>query len=150
MNELKQKLYDKCMEYVEERIKTCENALANSKDAGNEETKSSAGDKHETGRAMMQIEQETNSRQLQQALDLKNILLRIDPRQNAESVSLGSLVITNKGTFYIAISAGKTIIDNETYFLISNLSPVAAKLIGAKKGEERSFNGQLYRIEEIY
>ena len=147
---IKIQLHKKCQEFIQDRINNFQEALQNSKDSANSEVKSSAGDKHETGRAMMQIEQEKNVKQLQEALELKNVLEKINPEMESNSVSSGSLVITDKGNFYIAISAGKAIIEGETYFLISNLSPISNCFKGAKAGEKRIFNGQSYLIQKIF
>ena len=70
-NSLKEKLLTLCTQYVEEKINICTEAMRNAQDAANEEDKSSAGDKYETGRAMMQIERDNAAVQLDEALKLK-------------------------------------------------------------------------------
>ena len=45
------------------------------------ETKSSAGDKHETGRAMAQLEQEKLSKALSQMMQLRNALSKVNPNE---------------------------------------------------------------------
>ena len=147
--EIKLKLFEKCKAYVEERLKTVQQAIDSAKEAGGEETKSSAGDKHETGRAMMQLEQEKNSKQLSEALVLKAQLERINPSLTSTKVVEGSLVITDKGNFFISIGAGKIEIDNNIYYAISRLSPIASKLIGLEKNNTLIFNGINYLIKEV-
>lgn len=147
--QLKSQLYNKCVDYVEQRMSHIQSAIDAATESGNDETKSSAGDKHETGRAMMQLEQEKNAKQLIETLELKKLLDRINPNQQSQRVALGSLVITNKEKFYISISAGKLVIDSEIYFAISPTSPIALKLIGLTVNEEMKFNDSLYSIQHI-
>ena len=54
----KQKLFNACKEFVQDKLSTIEKTIQSNKSALNSETKSSAGDKHETGRAMLQLEME--------------------------------------------------------------------------------------------
>lgn len=138
-----------CEHYIAQRLDTVQTAITAANESGNDETKSSAGDKHETGRAMMQLEQEKNSRQLKEVMELQKLLNKIDPSQNAAVVEPGSLVITDKGIFYISISAGKLVVDGNIYFAISPASPIAVKLMGLKVNDMMEFNGVKYAIQGI-
>lgn len=146
---LKSLLHNKCLEYVEQRIANAQEAIHFVTESGNEETKSSAGDKHETGRAMAQLEQEKATKQLQEAHELKKSLLKIDINQHATSVSKGSLVLTDQGNFYISIAAGKILLDNVAYFAISPLSPIAIAFMGLKSNQKLKFNECIYSIEAV-
>ena len=147
--QLKSQLYLKCVDHVAQRMSNIQSAIDAATESGNDETKSSAGDKHETGKAMIQLEQEKNAKQLHETLELKKLLDRINPLQHSKIIALGSLVITNKEKFYISISAGKIILDTEMYFAVSPTSPIASKLIGLKVNNELNFNGSLYVIKQI-
>lgn len=147
--ELKSQLYTNCVDYVNQRMSHIQAAIDAANESGKDETKSSAGDKHETGRAMMQLEQEKNAKQLIETLELKKLLDRINPNQQSQTAALGSLVITNKEKFYISISAGKLMIDSEIYFAVSPTSPIALKLIGLTTDQEMNFNGSLYLIQQV-
>jgi hypothetical protein len=149
MKKIKSLLYDYCVEYVSMRIAHVQTAIDAASESGNDETKSSAGDKHETGRAMMQLEQEKNSKQSFEVLELKKMLEKINPLQDSKTVIFGSLVITDKGSFYISIGVGKIIIDNIIYYAISPLSPLGMVLIGGKQGNKINFNSQIYTIKEV-
>jgi transcription elongation GreA/GreB family factor len=98
---------------------------------------------------MMQLEQENNSAQLLEALELKKNISKIDPNQLSATVKLGSLIITNKGVFYISISAGKIKLGDVVYYAVSPVSPIASKLIGMSANQEIDFNGQLFKIISI-
>jgi len=147
---LKVKLHSLCQAYIEQRIDTAQKAIAIAQASANEETKSSAGDKYETGRAMAQLEIEKNSTQLAEAQKLKVALAQIKSDHPTNIVQSGSLVITNQGNFYIAISAGQLMVDNTSYFSISSVSPIGSKLIGLKEGAQFSFNSKAYQVEKVY
>ncbi len=149
-SDIKNQLFNKCLEYVDHRIKNAKEALDAAKEAGNEETKSSAGDKYEVGRAMMQQEIENNELQLGEAYKLKKALNLINPAEDCQTVKLGSLVLTTNGNFYISISLGKLSIDSDDYFAISPLTPIGIKLSGLKKGDKMTFNKKDYLIQGVY
>ncbi len=149
MNDLKKELHRLCINYVQKRIDTVRYAINATQQAANEETKSSAGDKYETGRAMMQQETDRNQAQLNEANKLMVALNHINAGTRFKTAETGSLVVTNNGKFYIAISAGILILNGESYFAVSPASPIALKLKGQKVGDEFSLNGKIYRIENI-
>jgi transcription elongation GreA/GreB family factor len=122
-------------------------ALQEVTDAGNNETKSTAGDKHETGRAMMQLEQEKLGNQLVDLESQKNDFDKIDFSINQTIISNGSLIETNKGFFLIASAIGKLEIDQITIFVISKKSPLALVLMGLKNNDTIDFNGMKYLIK---
>lgn len=149
MIELKNILFQKCEDLVAQKIAVIKNSLNEVQKAANNETKSSAGDKHETGRAMAQLETEKLSNQLSEALKLKQVLNQIKPEQEHHLVGLGSLVFTNNGNFFLSVSLGKIELKEKNYFAISTLSPMGQLLLTKKEKESFSFNGKSYLIEAI-
>jgi predicted Zn-dependent protease len=149
MNDLKRELHSLCTNYVQERIDTAMQAIKATQQAANEETKSSAGDKYETGRAMMQQEADRNQAQLNEANKLMVALNHVSTNANSKIAEAGSLVSTNNGKFYIAISAGTLVLNGEPFFAVSPASPIGLMLKGQKVGYEFSLNGKTYRIENI-
>src|SRR5437879_10493688 len=113
MNDLKKELHKLCINYVQKRIDTALHAINASQQAANEETKSSAGDKYETGRAMMQQEADRNQVQLNEANKLMVALNHINTGTTFKTAEPGSLVITINGKFYIAVSAGTLTFNGE-------------------------------------
>lgn len=148
--QLKATLYEKCMAYADERLANIRSAINSAREGANNETKSSAGDKHETSRALMHFEQEKLSYQLTEAFSLKEALNKINVEIISEIASTGSLVITNQGNYYICISAGKIIIDDEIYFAVSPAAPIARALLGKKAKDEALFNGKSVKIEQLF
>ena len=47
---LKQQLYSLCLKQIEQKISNAQSAIDSATESANDDTKSSAGDKHETGR----------------------------------------------------------------------------------------------------
>lgn len=146
---LKQLLYDRCVAYVTQRVETAQEAIRVAQNSANQETKSSAGDKYETGRAMAQLEVERNTQQLAEALKLKQVLDQISADSEMSVAQRGSLVRTNHGDFYLAISIGQLTIDGRQYFAISPTSPIGAKLLNGIVGTTVAFNGKSYTIEKV-
>lgn len=137
------------MAYVQTRMAASTQAIEAAQQASTEDTKSSAGDKYETGRAMMQQEQDRNSAQLNEANKLMVALNRISTNGTSSQVENGSLVITNNGSFYIAISAGTLVVDEKSYFAVSPASPIGLKLKGLKAGKSFVLNGKGYEVREV-
>lgn len=108
--------------------------IQDSQNAANSETKSSAGDKHETSRAHAHNETERLSKQLhnynQSYRTLKGIVV-----SSCEHVKLGSYVKTDKGNFFITIGLGWVEVKNKKVFLISPQSPVGLAMANKKPGD---------------
>lgn len=150
MTDIKLKLYNSCLEYVAKRLNTAQHAIVIARESANDDTKSSAGDKYETGREMMQQEISRNQTQIEEAQRLKQVLDQIHPCRNTEYVSNGSLVLTNRGSFYLAISAGQLLINGNNYYAVSAASPIGSLLKGRKAGDEFNFNLKQYIIQQVY
>src|ERR1700743_1454454 len=136
MSDLKKELHQLCIDYVRGRMDTATQAINTAQQAANEETKSSAGDKYETGRAMAQQETDRNQAQLNEANKLMVALNHINVGVVSKTALPGSLVITNNGKFYIAISAGALLLNGESYCAVSPASPIGLSLKGQKKGNQ--------------
>lgn len=147
---VKQTLHQHCLHLAQEQVNCLVAIQAELKEALGSESKSTAGDKHETGRAMIQLEQERAGHQMQQAEQLLQALLVINPQlPPAETVQLGSLVATNKGHFYISVGLGKVVWQEVIYFVVSPTAPVALALLGKKCGNTTLFNGQEVTITAL-
>ncbi len=139
---LKQAIIAHCRAQVNSRIHSAEEAIRMAQQSANEETKSSSGDKYETGRAMAQLEIEKAGGQLAEARKLMLALERIQVERTSGTVGTGSLVTTSQGNYFLAIPAGKVVIDDTTWFAISPSSPIGAALIGHRAGDTVECNGK--------
>ena len=93
LSTLKKRVYTQLKNLTEEKITQAEKAVAAAIEARDGETKSSAGDKFETGRAMMQLEQQRHEVQLSKAFQLSADLDRLDID---EAVSYTHLTLPTK------------------------------------------------------
>ncbi len=119
------------------------------KESGANETKSTAGDKHETALAMLQIEQANTRGQLQELLLQKAALEKLDPALAAPVIVNGSLIKTSRGYFYMSVAMGKAAVEGIVVIALSPQSPLGQKLLGLKKGAMVRVNDIEYTIESI-
>lgn len=145
----KEKIYSGCVQLIRNKIGLLQNALADLKQSASNETKSTAGDKHETALAMLQIEQENINKQLTDVLTQKLVLAKIDPAIRPVKIVNGSLVKTNKGYFFLSVALGKIVADEVTVIALSPQSPLGIKLMGLKENDSVIMNGTSYIIESI-
>jgi len=143
-------VHNACKTVVQDRVLSYQQAIGQAQESASSDTKSTAGDKHETGRAMAHLEQEKNAKQLAEAQQQLNIINRINPTEVYNQVVLGSLVFTNKGNFYISVSAGKIEIDNNQFIAISLQSPIGMAMVNHKKEQKFIMNNQEFVIEDVF
>lgn len=133
---------------LSEKIETLERLISETR-ASNNETKSSMGDKYETSREMVQ--QQINTLQLQLNENRRAhtflITLNVNPHQ---IIGVGSLVKTDKGLFYIAVSCGEIIYEGKKIFVISPESPLGASLLGKKKNDQITLNNSAQNIVNFW
>ena len=146
---IKQQIHAHYIDTINSKILMLQQTLADLKESGSNETKSTAGDKHETALAMLQIEQANTRAQLHETLEQRSALVNINPDIITAKILPGSYVKTNKGNFYISVALGKLVIDGETVMAISPQSPLGAKLIGSCVNESVTINAHTYLVESI-
>ena len=146
---IKRKIHTAYLKIINSKILILQQTLADLKESGSNETKSTAGDKHETALAMLQIEQANTRAQLQAAIELHSILIIINPAVHSINILPGSYIKTDKGNFYLSVALGKIEIAGETVTAISPQSPLGAKLIGRKVKDTVSINGIEFLINSI-
>lgn len=150
MIDIKKHLFDSCVEFVDRRSANINQIITSNKISLASETKSSAGDKHETGRAMLQLEMEKASQQLAGLNEMTLVLNKINLNESLKNVKLGSLVITTQGNYFLSISAGKITYLGKIYYAISIGSPIGKILLGKALGSNLDFNGKSFNIIGIY
>ena len=146
---LKIELHQMCLQQVEQRIARAKEAMDAAQAAANNEGKSSAGDKYETGRAMMQLERDQHARLLTEALKLKQALDNIDPSRQHERAQTGSLLITDQGRYYLSISLGKLELNGQEWIALSPVTPLGSSLLGLRAGESLVFNKRNYTVQHL-
>ncbi len=146
---VKQQLYDHCQAYIQNRLQRVQKNIQEIQEALGSETKSSAGDKHETGRAMIQLEREKLGVQLSEIQKVQELFKRVPLSGGYKTVSLGSLVSTDTYGYYVAVSAGEVRIDNVVYYAIAPNTPIGKLLLGKSEHELVTFNGKEMVIRAI-
>ena len=146
---IKEELYKQCCVFIDNRLKNVNNVISEIQESLQSETKSSAGDKHETGRAMLQLEREKAGNQLAEIQITQENLSRIDVAKKAEVISLGSVVYTTKSNYFVSISAGEIEADESSFYAISPSTPIGQLLFSKKVGEEVAFRDQKFKITNI-
>jgi transcription elongation GreA/GreB family factor len=146
---IKQELFKQCEAFVHKRAQTVEEIISSNQKALHSETKSSAGDKHETGRAMLQLEMEKASQQLSGIQEMKEILSKINISKISNIAHLGSIIETSSANYFLSISAGQIMATDQKYFAISISSPIGKLLLGKRENEEIFFNEMCFEIKKI-
>ena len=147
--ELKEALLLMCFKFVRDRKEKILATIDSIEDSLFDSGKSTAGDKHHTGRAMLQIERENVGVQLMEVENIEAILRRISVYHAAKSVRLGSLVATKNARYFLSISAGMVFVNGANYICISVGSPIGQLLLGKKEGDTYTFSGKQFLITEV-
>ena len=145
----RQKVYEQYLQLINDKINLFRNILNDLKESSSNETKNTAGDKHETALAMLQIEQKNINQQLKEALDQKILFGQINLTGIKPEVTRGTLLKTNKGYFLVSVALGKVLIDGTTVMALSPQSPLGKQLMGLGIGNSAMINNSTYIIEEI-
>lgn len=146
---IKGKIHTICLVLVEEKRARIEHAILQVQSSLASESKSTAGDKHETGRAMLQLEREKLGGQLQQLEILEQTLIKIKPTTSSKKIVLGSYVKTEHLNYYLSVSLGEIKIASTSVYAISVHSPIGQLLLGKMVGDSISFNGKTTEILEV-
>jgi transcription elongation GreA/GreB family factor len=150
MKNLKDLLFDHCENNINSKLKNYLKIDQELFKSLNEETKSSAGDKHETTRAMIQIEREKNSKRIKEIENSKKQLIVIKSVQlNNLKVSPGSIIFTSNNNYFISISSEIYSSDTNKIYCVSTNTPIAKSYLGKKIGDIVTFNNIESKIEKI-
>ena len=147
---LKEALFKGCTSQLAVRRATVDKTLADIAVSLKEETKSSAGDKHETGRAMLQLERENAGKQLAEIEKLEAILNRVSTATSSGPVHLGSVVMTSQYYYFISIPAGQITVDGIHFFAIGATSPIGQRLLSKEEGDEVRFRESVFTITSVF
>lgn len=145
----KKELLHSCHQIVDKKIELANHTMELAEESAHQESKSSVGDKYETGRAMAQQEKDKASIQLAELQKLKRILSTINPEDVKSVVEPGALVRTNMGVFFVATSVGEVSVGDGKVFVISPISPLIQAMLGKSKEDKVVLNGREFEILDI-
>jgi len=149
LKDLKQLAYIQLQELLDKKIDTLLYEIKSAKESRNSDTKSSAGDKYETGREMVNIEIQKNEVQLSKTNILKKNLSLININKTYNKIEFGSFIKTNIGIYFISIGLGKIKVNNIEYYAISAVSPIGKLLIDKKIKDKIQLQDREFIIDEI-
>ncbi len=137
------------MDLLAKRSSELREAIDAIQQGANSDTKSTAGDKHETARAMAQLDVEMLSKQLGEINKSIEVLKRIPLKNTSSTVQPGSVVETSIGTFYLSVGLGNIQVDGKTIMAISTESPMAKAIMGKRAGDKIEWRSQLITVITI-
>jgi hypothetical protein len=146
--EFKKKLYDRCLEILEERAETARKQMNEVQEDANEAEQEH--DVFDGSRSELLRKRDIYAEQLQKAVDEIQILKKVSFDDITEQVEFGAVVITNKQKIFIALGLGKVNLDNDVYYVISKDVPIYKAMEGLKKGDEFEFNNMKFTIKDLF
>ncbi len=132
-----------------DKVEAVRSEIIATRETFNSDTKSSAGDKHEVGHAMVQQELDKLEEQLSKLIALRQELARVPLDRTFDRVAFGSLVITDQGNYFVAIGLGRIELNGEPYFAISPASPIGQALLDRRVDDHVDFNGRALLVRAI-
>ena len=137
------------LQQLTNQIETLQNQIADLTIDAQNDAKSSAGDKHETGLAMMHLEQEKLNAKLTDLINHKTLVQKLPENEVTTKIGLGSLVKTDKALFYVSIAFLAFKVKNQMVMFISSPAPLMQVLLNKEVCNEVVFNNISYKILEI-
>lgn len=151
MNEdliIKEKLVAHIFTVTNKRLEEIDIALSQARESSIDDTKSSAGDKYETSREMIQQDITRLQKQRLEVLKELEILRKIE-LVSITMGRLGALVTTDRLVYFLATSLGQVSVEGKSYAVISAHSPIGKCLNGIQIGQSFEFNGAKQVVKNI-
>ena len=145
----KEKVCEQFRQLLQDKISSQQKVLLELRQSASNETKSSAGDKHETALAMLQIEQANSGSQLSELLLQKKLFDKIGHKTKRVKIAQGSLIKTNQGYLFLSIALGKVSVEGTIVIALSPQSPLGSRLVGLGVNDSVEMNGKKYVVERI-
>lgn len=145
----KEKILHHHLTLLQDKIDVYRDMISGLADDAQNDAKSSAGDKHETALSMMHLEQEKISAKLQEAINFKAVLGKIDVSASSKTVIMGSLVKANGLQLFISAALPKIAIDGVSVLALSPQSPLGSQIMGKQIGDIVEVNGSKFVIEDV-
>ena len=147
---LKTRLHDHLFKALESRKSALQLQRSQLSIESTESGKGSAGDKHEVGIAIAQIEIEKLDHQIALAQQQLQALQKMDPNTAFAQIQNGALFESDHNWYYCSVPYGQLQFDTMTVFCMSTDAPLFQALKGKKEQEEAVFNGRKWIINKIY
>ena len=145
----KDKVVQQVSEYLDGKIEEIRSTIEDLNLSLESETKSSMGDKYETGRNMIHAELENYNSRLTILNEQKKVINELGFDNLEGKIDLGSLVETNSGYYFLSIGLGKMDLSEASVFCISLNAPIGQAMNGLKPGAEFVFHSKTIRIINV-
>ena len=145
MKSKKSEIHANLRSILEKTLEEARKEYVLAKESRDSDTKSSAGDKFETGREMMQKEMDKLSALVDNTRYSLSKLDRLANLPPAAVITEGSLVETDQESYFISIGYGKL----DAVYAISIESPLGVVLKGKKVGDRVEMRGRKITIKSI-
>lgn len=139
------------MGHVDKDLEEAKARMASLKESLGAESKSSAGDKHETGRAMIHLEQERVQDTVGRLEHMRGVLVQRATQGKAiQRVSPGALVETTGPWVLVGVPLGKVQLPDALVLCVGVEAPLAQQWHGAQPGDQVLLGSQQLTIQAIY
>ena len=139
------------LDHVDKDLTEAKARMASLKESLGAESKSSAGDKHETGRAMIHLEQERVQDTVGRLEHMRGILMKRAAQDKAiQRVSPGALVETTGPWVLVGVPLGKVQLPDALVLCVGAEAPLAQQWHGAKPGDQVALGPQKLAIQAIH
>ncbi len=145
----KQAVIKHALTVIDAREEQLTNMILEINEQINQDGKSSAGDKFETGRERLTQELNAQQSRYNQLLQHKRKLIQL--RGDAlEQIKEGALSCINGNWYFIGPALGKILYNTIPIWFISTEAPIVKQMIQCKKGDSFIWNEREMLISEIY
>lgn len=147
--ETKKRLLQESNRLLNAQIKAAKDAMDEAQESANDH-QGAMEDKFESFRENCQIQRDMYARQLDELMTTQSVLRRINATKLNHDVSLGAVVHTELQNYFIGVSLGQIVLDGESYYAISGLSPLFKAMMGKTTGEPFEFRDKSYKILQVF
>lgn len=139
------------LDHVDKNLAEAKARMASLKESLGAESKSSAGDKHETGRAMIHLEQERVQDTVGRLEHMRGLLMQRAAQDKViQRVSPGALVETTGPWVLVGVPLGKVQLPDALVLCVGAEAPLAQQWHGAQPGDQVALGPQKLTIQAIY
>ncbi len=149
MSSSKIEVHETMVRLLTEKLKQARLDFALAKESRDSDTKSSAGDKYETGREMMQREMDKLSASIDTYQKQLVSMQTITTTKPQDRIGIGSLIETNFEKYYLSIGLGAIPCGTEIVYAISPESPLGELMKGKREGDRIELRGRKITINHL-
>jgi transcription elongation GreA/GreB family factor len=145
---IKEKILARCIEIKEESEAHTLAAMNEAQKSANEY--GPARDRYDSFRAQLMRKRDMLAQQLAAVDEELRFLRQVKFDSKSTMAESGAMVVLDSQTIFILLGIGKLEFDNNTYYVISPVVPLASAMKGHKAGDTFTFRGKTMKILEIF